>query len=779
MCLLLTMDWKFMYNRFVTLLSKELRMHLYSLTGVIFMLLFLIVSGCLLWVVPGAYNIIDAGYSTMSPFFAIAPILLLFLIPALSMRSIAEEKKMQTILLLRSRPVSFNVVVLSKMAAIFIVSLLTLLPSVIYVLFIYYNGSPMGNLDVGAVVASYIGLLFLIIAFISLSVFASSLTSNQVVALILGMLLCAFFFYGFELLSLENFGILYYYNSIQRGLIEVSGLLYFSFIAILFYVLTIKVLGEKIGLKRFVVIIVSLCLVVGLTYNISVDLTKDNRYSLDKVTKEVYNNTDSPIEIEVYLSGSLNSGFKRLQESVLFLLSNLDKRTSASVVYSVVDPYKRGKDFIENLNKEGVAGVAVNEKLSNGRISQNIIYPYALLKYKEESIIIPLLVNQSGYSGEENLNSSIEMLEYKFTYSVDLLSRNETKKIAILDGHSELSNNAISEALNLLSYEYEISRVVINDNPESLNDYDLVIMAGSRTAFSEEHKFVLDQYLMQGGKLLCFINGVKLYAYQDLIEKGETTSMMNDLNINDILFNYGIRINPVILKDANCLNIPLPTETESGEIEYVSRAWYYSPLLVPNNNSEITKGLSFVKTSFASTISLVGDSNNNKTVLLSSSSKANEVSVPAIVSLQEADFDINATNFNKANLPVAVLLEAPFTSAFTNRTQYYKDNYEFKERSDSGKMIVVASEEVIMNPLGYDRYSQTQFANQDFILNVVDYLTDSKGLSSLKNKSLGMQLLDKKKLSQNRNNIIFYNVVLPPLLILILSAVMMFRRKRK
>ena len=221
-----------MFKQWTTLVSKELRQNLVSPSGMVFMLLFLIISGCMLWLVPGSYHIPDKGYASLSDFFSLAPVLLLFLIPALSMRSLAEEKRMQTLMLLKSRPVTAQAVVSAKITAIFLTVWISLFPTLIYGICLHCYGNPAGNLDWGATAASYLGLTFLALAFICLSVLASSLTSSQVIALIIGMLLCVFFYYGWNLVGLEALSFLSHYRSVQRGLVETRDLAYFLLVAL-------------------------------------------------------------------------------------------------------------------------------------------------------------------------------------------------------------------------------------------------------------------------------------------------------------------------------------------------------------------------------------------------------------------------------------------------------------------------------------------------------------------------------------------------------------------
>ncbi|GHT79284.1 hypothetical protein AGMMS50262_22790 [Bacteroidia bacterium] len=776
-----------MYKPFKTLLLKELRQNLYSLSGIVFMLLFLLLSGLLLWFFPGNYNLIENGYASLSAFFSLAPILLLFLIPALSMRSLAEEKRTHTLTLLLSRPVSVRAILYSKITALFLTVGVTLLPTIIYVITLYHYGNPIGNVDLGAVGASYIGLLCLSLAFIQLSVFASSLTSNQVISLIISMLLCAFFYYGWDLLSLEKMSFLYHYRSVQQGLIESRDLCYFLAISVVFFFLTWLIISyrkrnfrtEFRTLYKDTWIIFIL---LGLIFNARLDWTKDQRYTLHPVSKNLLKTLENPLNVEIYLTGNLNPGFARLQEATVNILNNLNDPASQKIDYQLIDPYKQGKDFVENLNKEGIYGISVNEKLPNGRLTQNIIFPYALLKQGENQTVVPLLVNQPGRSGEENLNLSVEMLEYRFVHAIQQITQQTAKRIVFLEGHDELPETAVSELTDELSYEYTIDRGTLSGRTGELDGYDLVIIAGAQLSFSEQDKFVLDQYLMNGGNLLWLINGVQIHSLNELAQTGETMSRPNSLNLDDLFFRYGFRINPVILQDLQSLNIPIPQKNEAGQTEYVAKPWYYSALLTPNNRSEITKGLSFVKTGFCSTISLVGEAGySKKEILLSSSPYAHLVSAPALVSLEETGRQPDKNYFNEANLPAAVLIQSPFTSAFRNRMfDFFPAGYTvLSESVRPAKLIAVASETIATNPLGYDAYSQTTFANKEFLLNAVRFLTDTTGIFALKDKSLQMQLLNKLQMQQNQQVIIFINVILPPIVLLIAFVVWGIMRKRK
>jgi gliding-associated putative ABC transporter substrate-binding component GldG len=352
-----------------------------------------------------------------------------------------------------------------------------------------------------------------------------------------------------------------------------------------------------------------------------------------------------------------------------------------------------------------------------------------------------------------------------------LLTQTDSQRILFLEGHGEWNDEDLAEIMDYLSYEYTIDRGVLSDDSPALDMYDLIIIAGPQSPFSEQDKFIIDQYLMRGGSLLWFVNGVQLRSYDELAQQGETISIANDLNLGDLFFTYGLRINPVVLQDSQCLNIPIVRNDTLNHTDYIEKPWYYAPLLQVNEQSKITKGLSFVKTEFASTLSLVGDRPSiRKEILLTSSRLAHSVPVPARISLEETDRQPDKNYFNESQLPVAVLLSGTFPSVFNNRVIRSQENKHFLSESKPTQLILAASEEIIRS--GYDRYSQTQFANRELVLNMVNHLTDNEKIGQLKNKNLQIQLLNKQQLQQNQMKIILFNIILPPSIILVLFVIL-------
>jgi len=793
-----------------TLLSKELRNIFNSISGILFSIIFLIVCGALLWFIPGDYNIVESGYASLSSFFDLAPVLLLILIPALAMRTFSEEKKQGTLALLVTRPVRLFDIVFSKYLSVLIAVSIVLLSTVVYVVFLSYFALPQGNIDLGAIAGSYLGLLFLVSVFVAISIFASSLTSNQVAAFITGLLICAVFYYGIDLFSslflsgkanhtVRSIGFLSHYQSLQKGVIDTYDAGYFIIMSGLFLIFILQTL--HFNCKRLIIniLVFSSLLILSSFFKLGFDLTSDKRYTLSKPVKTMLREIKSPVFIELYLAGDLNPGFYQLQKSTLDMLNDFSNLSSGKINYRVINPYEVGdKEFMKTLSEKGIKGISVNDRNREGKIVQQIVFPYLLVKSGKNEIPVALLINEQGRSGQENLNASIEMLEYHLANALETITREEPQKIVFLQGHGELTPDQLSDLFDLLSYHYQIDLGALPKNPEAsaLDKYELVVVPGPQEPFSEAEKYVLDQYIMHGGKIAWLINGVKV-DLQALSAAGETPSMANEVNLDDLLFGYGVRINPVLLADVQCLEIPLDTSREDIEDSYTVAPWHFAPVLNVGNSLSIFKGVSLVKTAFASTLSFVGKEAQNPDrnhLLLYSSDLSAVVQVPEMISLHEINRPPDKKYFNRQHLPVGALIEGTFISGYKNRPipkEVVPGNQQYKDSIGHNRMVVIASEDVIRNeitetdsghkiwPLGYDRYSGVQFGNREFMFDIVSYLTDDSGISALRNRHLQLRLLDKTKLSENRLIPVWVNVLLPSFLLLVLFIVNYLLRKRK
>jgi ABC-2 type transport system permease protein len=781
------------------LLLRELQSIFSSATGIFFSLAFLIAIGLILWFFPGGYNFIDVGYADMRPFFQLASILLLILVPALTMRLFSEEKRTKTLDVLLSRPVSVFSIYLSKFLATYILIIITLLPTVLYAWFLFQLANPTGNIDTGSIIASYISLLLISAVFVSIGLFGSALTKNQALAFILSLFLSFFVFYGFDLLSgifangkvqlhLSSFGLLHHYKSMQRGVIRIDNLVIIFIYIYLFYSLTSYSVSRR-KMRISVILYVFSVILVFITSSYTsykYDFTSDKRYTLSDETSYLLRQVshEEALDVTLYLDGELNYGFEHLKMSVTDLISDFNKIANGNIILNLYNPYIGNELHLS----DDMPGIILNEADKEGKLSKKVIYPYAQVSNGTDTLTISLLKNIMGYNAEENLNASIENLEFEFTDAIRLLYKKNTAEIAFIEGHDELSRAYVYDAEEQLSKYYTVNRGEIGNEVGILDQFAAIIIAGPLKEYSEDEKYVLDQYIMQGGKVLWLLDGT-FYSHQDLAAKGYSASIKNNHNLDDILFSYGVRINADLIQDRQCVNTYLITdqETKTG----IAVPSYFEPLLMPSGNHPVTKDIQEVKAGFASSIDIVNNSSDiKKEILLTSSADAHLVKVPDVI-----DFDIeriqNIPNyFNESFIPVAASLEGKFGSAFSNRAipdSVLIDSRERMDKSKKTKMIAVSSSEIISNriqnsqvlPMGYDLLSQIQYGNRGFIVNAINWLTDDDGLMQLRTKEQKLYLLNRKMAYENRDRYAIANTGLPILFIFVVFALVWLFRKRK
>ena len=384
-------------------------------------------------------------------------------------------------------------------------------------------------------------------------------------------------------------------------------------------------------------------------------------------------------------------------------------------------------------------------------------------------------------------------MEFEFTDALNIIHNPEPKGIAFIEGHGELPRAFVYDAEELLSKYYFVNRGQIGNNLSVLSDFKAIIIAGPTSRFTETEKYVLDQYIMSGGKVLWLIDGT-YFSIHDLDNKGQSPSIKNDLNLDDLLFNYGLRINPNILQDRQSTSIYI-TSGEEDTNNYIEQPWYYSLLLLPSIKNPITKDVSLVNGSFVSSIDIVDKADNiKKEVLLTSSAYTHIVDVPEVITLDLSKITPNNTYFNQSFLPVAVSLEGRFNSAFKNRMipdSINTNGKEFKATSENTKMIVISASDIIRNdivgheqqtqvlPMGYDRVSEKQYGNREFIVNAVNWLTSENDMLSIRSKSQQIRLLNKQLVYEKRNIYSIINIIAPIIFCLLVFGVYSVYRKRK
>ncbi|MFC2137749.1 gliding motility-associated ABC transporter substrate-binding protein GldG [Bacteroidota bacterium] len=555
--------------------------------------------------------------------------------------------------------------------------------------------------------------------------------------------------------------------------------------------------------NRYRIISIIILIIAGINILSSVkffriDLTSEKKYTLSEKSKNIVKTLSDPVYFHIYLAGDLPISFKRLQRSTLEILDELKAYNKKNIQFKLVNlndikDQKERQSIFTDLAEKGIQPTNINIRDKEGGYIQKIVLPGVLATFNGKEVIINILENNPTLSGDENLNQSIENLEYKFTEAIYRLTIDEKEKIAFIEGHGELNEYEVADITRELAEQYQIDRVTINGINKILNPYSLVIIAKPLMPYNEKDKFIIDQYLMDGGKICWFLENGEVFS-DSLAKYGQTICIPTDVNLSDQLFRYGIRINPVLLNDLQCALIPINTSLPGQPSKFVPAPWLYFPLLNGNPKHPITKNLNLVKAEYINTIDTVGESSGQKkTVLLRSSMYSKLKSIPSQISLSEVMEENNDQEFNNKFLPLAVLIEGKFESVFKNRmlNDFIKDKTEYKELSDNSKMVIIADGDIIKNnvrqkpdgimiePLGYDRYTNQTYGNKDFIINLINYMVEDNGLIELRSRSIELRLLDKQKVNKYRIIIQLVNIIIPVVLIIIFGILYSIYRQKK
>lgn len=515
------------------------------------------------------------------------------------------------------------------------------------------------------------------------------------------------------------------------------------------------------------------------------DLTDDRHYSLSEATKTLLKQTDAPIEVTLLLDGDLNAGFTRLKKATEELMDEMSVYADLSLTL----PSREGTELQDSL---GLRPIVIHEREQNGKTAQTTIYPYALISYKGRGAVVTLLKNTRGLSGEENLNNSIEQLEYAFAEALHRLQQTELPRIAIIEGHGEPDERYVWDLEQTLSQYFYVDRgaIIIPEqgvDVHLLDGYKAIIIANPQTAFSDIERFIIDQYIMRGGTVLWVVNGVR-FSNDVLQSDGFTPIIPLDLGITDMLFRYGIRVNPALVQDLQCMTIPVNVSEDPQTPNLQPFPWTYAPLLLTSNSSPITRNTGQVMSTFVSPIDAVGGEDGiDKRVLLATSTATRVTATPGEVNLNDLQPDLEA--FRYQYVPVAVSLEGTFNSAFAHRMMpdSIVSDEPIRKQSVATRQVVVGSGSIIMNevernqvlPMGYDRYNQIQFSNRDFIANVLLWLTDSEGLIQLREKTVALRLLNDKRAHDERARVQTISTISPIAILALLGGVIWIIRKRK
>lgn len=537
-----------------------------------------------------------------------------------------------------------------------------------------------------------------------------------------------------------------------------------------------------------VLFVVGLLNLLAYLFVIRVDMTDDKHYSLSEASIELLRKTEASIDITLFLQGDLNAGFERLQRATKETIEEMS--VHSDIHFSIED--LQSSYSKEEAERMGMRPIVIHEREQDGKTAQTTIYPYALIQYNGKKAVVALLKNTRGLSGEENLNASIEQIEFAFMEALSLLLQTETPRIAIIEGHGEPDDTHTYDLMTALSRYFQVDRGQISGidsivDAHILDDYRAILILAPQTPFSDQERFIIDQYLMRGGSILWAIDGIRL-SEEVLQQEGFTPIIPLDLGLSEMFFRYGIRINPALVQDIQCLPIPVNVSSDPEQPNLQPMPWTYAPLLLTSQGSPITRNMGQVMSTFVSPIEAVGGEDGiEKRVLLATSTASCLTATPGKVDLN--DMNPNIEQFKYQYIPIAVSLEGVFPSAYAHRMMPdgIASDEKIRKQSTPTRQIVIASGSIVINetqkgqilPMGYDRYSGMQFSNRDLLVNSLLWLTDVEGLIGLRNKEITLRLLNDQRAHQKRTQVQLISTISPIAILALVGGVVIIIRKRK
>lgn len=531
------------------------------------------------------------------------------------------------------------------------------------------------------------------------------------------------------------------------------------------------------------------------------DLTAEKRYTLAPSTRELLKKLDAPVTIEVYLKGNYPAGFRQLADATRELLEEFQQYGGTNIRFSLVNPGTELPDsmrmrYQDTLMSKGILpfNLQVQED-SKDAYAERLIFPGALLTYKGRETGINLLKSQGGLNPMEALNSSEALLEYKFAHAIYQLQQPERPLVGYMLGHREPEGNNVYDALKTLHEIYQVDTINLKTDAFIPREFAAIMFVRPLESFTDEDKLKIDQYVMNGGKVIWFIDN--LTAATDSLRGRSFMALSRDLKLEDLLFKYGVRVNQDLIMDLQSDMIPLVVGNIGDKPQIQPIPFPYFPLLTSTNAHPIVKNLDLVMSRFANSIDLIKDENIKKTILLTSSGHSKTVNAPVEISLESVQQQPNPREYRMRNVPTAVLLEGRFPSLFNHRLSVGEQQalrglsgVPFKGIADTvNRMIVVSDADIIFNAfsqkngpmqMGVNEFNpQYVFANKEFFLNSMEYLTSKTPIMDTRNKELTLRLLDTEKVKQDRTKWQMIAFIVPIGAILLFAMVFQFIRQRR
>lgn len=563
-------------------------------------------------------------------------------------------------------------------------------------------------------------------------------------------------------------------------------------------------MNKTTGNKRKDILMLAVLLVIVVLINFigslsfkRFDLTKEKRYTIAESTKKLLGELDDVIYLKVYLQGDFKPSFARLKNEAKEILDEFRAYSNGNIEYEFINIYENGTKEEQiatekQLYEKGLEPEQISSS-NNEKTSQGWIWPGALVSYKNKEGVWQIYKRQMGMNNEEEgINNSVQDLEYGLSNVIRKLRQKRSLEVSFVEGHSEADTIQQYDLMHSMSEYYTVNRVEINGRLSALKDAAAIVITKPDSVFTDKDKFIIDQYVMNGGKVMWLVDPV--YINMDTMRmRGYSLGFSQQYNIEDMLFKYGVRLNPVLVQDFSSGAVPINVAVPGAEAKFQLRPWFYSVLSMPDGSHPIVKNLGLVKMDYVSTIDTITAPGIKKTILLHSGRNTKVQPTPARLSFAMAMKKPNLQQFNNPYQSLAVLLEGTFNSVVEYRLPNALLNDPTFKYLDRGvkpsKMVVVADGDLATNgidyktgnvmPLGYDMYTGRTFANKTFLLNCMNYLLDDEGLLQLRSRVVTLRLLDKKKTEMQRTKWQLMNVALPAALIFGFGILQFYMRRKK
>ena len=776
--------------------KKEWAHYFGSLSGYLIISFYLLVNGVMLFVLPN-FNVLDFGYTSLQVYFDFAPWILILLIPAITMRSFSQEYQQGTYEILKSLPITTRSILMGKYLGLISITVAAILPTFVYAMVL--NGlSAEGGIDWGATIGAYIGLLALTAVYVAVGVFISSTTKQAIIALLASVFICIFLYKGFDWISELNFfqngydyyirqlGLSAHYQNLNKGAVVLPDVLYFKTIIILFGLGAIEQLSGKFKYS-WVLFVLLFFNYLSHVYPLQIDLTTDQRYTLSSQSKTLIQEVNQPVKIHLYLGGELPAHYKKLELATTQLLDKLQQLNPTWIHWEQTVPGELFKDsslmtFYDSLQKQGlpIDRFQNTATITDKKLDQ-LLVPGILIEVEgQKPIAIDLRSSKQFFKPyniikelpevdvEASFNAAEALLEYKIVQAIYLLNRTTRPSIAYLVGNGEPLDYTVNDLGQSIKNQYNLGVFDLKKGFPDAAKINTLLIVKPTQRFTELDQLKIDQFILSGGNVIWALD--PLFAEYDSLRNtaGEYLAFDRGLGLDAQLFKYGVRVNPNLVQDLNCAKLPMVVGVDAAGSPTIQRVpWPYYPFAQAGSEHPLVQNMDRVLTAFPASLDTVRAIGITKTILLTTDTTSRIINSPTMIQLNSGQQEGELASFIKQHIPVAVLLEGQFRSAFTGRiTQSLIDSVQvatgkafITSGNKASKQIVLSDADLITNfvdaqkgplPMGMIPYENVQFANPVFFQNAIAYLNEPVSLLEARKKNLVLRRLDPGKVAENR-----------------------------